>query len=65
MITVDGQSRVWRKGLTMADLMVQVDPKGSIAVVRMNDRLVSRPNYDTMEVPDGAVIHLIPLVAGG
>ena len=65
MIEVDGHARSWQKDLSLAELMSQVDPKGEIAVVRMNNRLVSRPNYTITAGPDGAVIHLIPMVAGG
>jgi thiamine biosynthesis protein ThiS len=65
MIEVDGRSRPWLRDLTLAELMAQVDPRGEIAVVRMNDRLVSRPKFKSTAVPDGAVIRLIPMVAGG
>jgi thiamine biosynthesis protein ThiS len=65
MIEVDGRSRPWPRDLTLAELMAQVDPRGEIAVVRMNDRLVSRPKFKSTAVPDGAVIRLIPMVAGG
>jgi thiamine biosynthesis protein ThiS len=65
MIEVDGRSRPWPRDLTLAELMTQVDPRGEIAVVRMNDRLVSRPKFKSTAVPDGAVIRLIPMVAGG
>lgn len=65
MIEVDGRPRSWRRDQTLAELLAQVDPKGEIAVVRMNDRLVSRPNFTRTAVPDGAVILLIPMVAGG
>lgn len=41
MIEVDGRPRPWRRGLTLAELMTQVDPKAAIAVVRMNDKFVS------------------------
>ena len=32
--------------------MAQVDPKGEIAVVRLGDKLVSRPNFCATQVPD-------------
>jgi sulfur carrier protein len=65
MIEVNGQSLAWRPDLTLETLMPQVDPKGEIAVVRLGDRLVSRPNFGATPIPEGAVIHLIPMVAGG
>jgi sulfur carrier protein ThiS len=65
MIEVDGQLLAWRPDLTLATLMDQVDPKGEIAVVRLGAKLVSRPNFGATQIPDGAVIYLIPMVAGG
>lgn len=65
MIEVDGRSHPWREGLTLTELMAQVDPKGEIAVVRLNDTLVSRPNFRVTLVTDRAVIRLIPMVVGG
>lgn len=65
MIEVDGKPHPWQEDLTLAQLMDAVDPRQEIAVVKMGDRLVSRPNYATTRVPDGAVLRLIPMVAGG
>jgi thiamine biosynthesis protein ThiS len=65
MIEVNGKPHPWRVELTLDQLMAEVDPRGEIAVVRLGDRLVSRPNYPTTRVPDGAVLRLIPMVAGG
>lgn len=65
MIEVDGRPLAWSRDLTLTQLMAEVDPKGEIAVVRINDTLVSRPNYRVTQVPDEAVIRLIPMVVGG
>jgi sulfur carrier protein ThiS len=65
VITVDGKPHPWRVNLTMADLMDMVDPEKKIAVVRLGDRLISRPNFKRTPVPDGAEVHSIPMVAGG
>ncbi|MEJ2640507.1 MAG: hypothetical protein P8010_13115 [Desulfosarcinaceae bacterium] len=54
-----------RANLTLAGLMATVDPEGKIAVVRLGERLVSRPNYAVTVVPDGAEVRLIPMVVGG
>jgi thiamine biosynthesis protein ThiS len=65
MIQVDGEPFAWRVGLTLADLMAEIDPQQKTAVVRLGDRLVSRPNFAATPVPDGAEVRLIPMVAGG
>jgi sulfur carrier protein ThiS len=36
-----------------------------VAVVRLNGRLVSRPNFALTLVPDHAQVDLLPVIAGG
>jgi thiamine biosynthesis protein ThiS len=65
MITVDEQLMTWREGMTLADLLAPMEDGDHCAVVKLNDRLVSRPDFATTAIPDKARIRLIPLVAGG
>ena len=65
MITVDGHDYDWWKGMTVAALLTQIDNSGYCAVVRLNDRYVSRPNFETTLIPDHAEIFLLPMIAGG
>lgn len=65
MIDVDDRPVEWRQGMTLATLLAQLEDTGFVSVVRLNGRLVSSPQFDRTPVPDGAVIRLLPLVAGG
>ncbi len=55
----------WRDGMTVADLLESVPDGHRYAVVKVNGRYVSRPEFKKYEIPDNAEIRLIPMVAGG
>ena len=65
MITIDDQQIQWHQGLTLSEALAAIPDGHTCAVVRMNGRLISRPDFSSSEVPDQAVIEQIPLVAGG
>ena len=65
MIRVAGKEHPWRSGMTVADLLRECGEPESCPVVRINDHYVSRPNFATTPVPDGAEVFLIPMIAGG
>ncbi len=65
MITLDGEQRPWHSGMTVSHLLQAVDDAHHYAVIRVNDRYVSRPSFDTYVIPDQAEIFLIPMIAGG
>jgi thiamine biosynthesis protein ThiS len=65
MITVDERQVPWREGMTVATLLQKIDHGHLYAVVRLNGKLVARPNFETTSVPDRAEIVLLPLIAGG
>lgn len=51
--------------MTLASLLAGIEDSGFVSVVRLNGRLVSSPKFEQTQVPDHAVIQLLPLVAGG
>lgn len=65
MITVDGHNRPWFEGMTVADLLADMEKGDRYAVVRVNQAYVSRPDFDRRIIPDKADIFLLPLIAGG
>lgn len=65
MISVDNQEMDWQPGMTLAQLLARIDGRQHIAVVRMDGKLISLPNFAATLVPDETIIDLIPLVAGG
>jgi len=65
VIKVADKTVAWRKGMTVTDLLKAIDDDHPYAVVRINDRYVSRPSFDCTTVPDNAEVFLIPMIAGG
>ena len=65
MIYLDGKEMPWHEGMTVSDLLKQIKDSHPYAVVRVNDKVVSRPNFDTHQIPDQAEILLVPMVSGG
>jgi thiamine biosynthesis protein ThiS len=65
MIKVADQTIDWHEGLTISDLLIEINDPHPYAVVRINQTYVSRPNFDKTTIPDKAEVYLIPMVAGG
>lgn len=65
MIRVAGKERPWRDGMTVADVLRECGDSHDYPIVRLGEHYVTRPNFETTPVPDGAEIFLIPMIAGG
>ena len=65
MIKVKGKDFPWREGMTVSDLLNDLNDSYTYVVVRINEKQVSSPNFDKTLIPEHAEIFLIPMVAGG
>lgn len=65
MIRVAGKPYPWRAGMTVADLLEECEDARGCPVVRVDDHYVSRPNFASTPIPDGAEVFFIPMIAGG
>ena len=65
MIKVSDKTVIWHAGMTVSDLLSELDDPHPYAVVRIGETYVSRPDFDTTIIPDGAQVFLIPMIAGG
>lgn len=65
MITLNGEQMPWQSGMTVSHLLQKIANAHQYAVIRVNDRYVSRPSFDTYVIPDNAEIYLMPMIAGG
>ncbi len=65
MIKIKEKSIQWREGMTVADLLKDLDDPQHYAVVKINDKYISRPDFKKTMIPDNSEIFLIPMVAGG
>lgn len=55
----------WRPGITVMELLDEVPDGPDCAAVRVNGRIVARPLFARTPVPDGAQVHLVPMIVGG
>lgn len=65
MIRVRGKDLPWQEGMTVADLLNNLRDPYPYVAVRINDKHVSRPNFEKTLIPDHSEIFPIPLIAGG
>jgi sulfur carrier protein ThiS len=65
MIKVADHTIDWHAGMTISDLLIEINDPHPYAVVRIDQTYVSRPNFDKTTIPDNAEVYLIPMVAGG
>jgi thiamine biosynthesis protein ThiS len=65
VIKIKGKDFPWREGMTVEDLLKDLDDSYTYVLVRINDKQVSRPHFDKTVIPDKSEIFLVPMVAGG
>jgi sulfur carrier protein ThiS len=65
MIRVNEKKVSWREGMTVADLLKILSDSDHCAVVRINDKHVSRPFFEKTLIPDNSDVFLIPMIVGG
>ena len=65
MITVNGEKKEWRPGLTVEEVLNSLEDEFSIVVVKVNGKPILKKQYNTYEVPDGAEVNTIDIIAGG
>ena len=65
MIRVNGKKQPWHEGMTIEDLLEALGDPYPYAAVRINNRLVSKPNFKNHRIADDSEVFLIPLISGG
>ena len=65
MIRVNGKRWTWYEGMTVEDLLKDINDVHHYAVIRINDKHVSRPYFKKTLIPDNSEVFLISLIAGG
>ncbi len=64
-ITVDDRPYPWREGLTVQELLDELDPDFPMYVVKLDGRMIPRAEYDSTTVPVGASVRIVYMIAGG
>jgi thiamine biosynthesis protein ThiS len=65
MIEVNGRQVAWHEGMTISELLGEINDTHPYPVVRIGDNYVSQPNFDKTTIPDNAEVFLISMIAGG
>ena len=65
MIKVKGEDFPWREGMSVTDLLKELNDVYPYTVVRINNKQVSQPDFDRTLIPDNSEIFLVPMIAGG
>jgi thiamine biosynthesis protein ThiS len=65
MIRVNGKKQLWYEGMTIKDLLDDLEDSHHYAVIRINDKHVSRPYFEKTLISDNSEVFLISLIAGG
>ncbi|MFH1991049.1 MAG: sulfur carrier protein ThiS [Pseudomonadota bacterium] len=65
MIRVNGKPHPWREGITVAVLLEDLEGAHHYAVVRINDKHISKPYFEKTPIPDDSDVFLLPMIAGG
>jgi sulfur carrier protein ThiS len=65
MITVGDKTFSWREGLTLADIVRELDLPEGYAYASLDGKFVWKKAWETTVVPDGAKIRFHGFIAGG
>nr|HID13908.1 sulfur carrier protein ThiS [Anaerolineae bacterium] len=66
MIRVNNRDEVeWEEGMTVSALLERFRYTFPHIIVSINGEVVSREEYPTRTIPDGADVRVIHLIAGG
>ena len=65
MIRVNDKKIPWREGMTVSDVLEALNDPYPYMAARINDRLITRPNFKHFLVPDHSEVLLMPLITGG
>ncbi|MFC1825840.1 MoaD/ThiS family protein [Thermodesulfobacteriota bacterium] len=65
MIRVNGEKHPWREGMTIEDLLKELENSHHYVVIRINAKHFSKPYFGKTLIPDNAEVFLLPMIAGG
>jgi thiamine biosynthesis protein ThiS len=64
-ITVNQETIDWEENLTIDRVLKIMNYTFKMIVVKVNGELVKKEDYDTKNIPEGAEVQIIHLIAGG
>jgi thiamine biosynthesis protein ThiS len=64
-VTVNGEEREVRRGLTVASFLESIGLHPGLVVVERNREILDRSRYAAVEIGDGDILELVHFVGGG
>jgi len=64
-VTINGEPREVKEGLSLADLLIQLEIKTHGTAVEINREIVPRTNHAQRLIAEGDTIEIIRMVGGG
>jgi thiamine biosynthesis protein ThiS len=64
-LTLNGESRDFPEGLTIASLVARLGMKADRVAVELNLEIVQRPNWDATLLKNGDRLEIVHFVGGG
>ena len=64
-VTINGQNRKIRKGLSVTELLLDLGLKDSILLAEINGEMVHKDRFPEERVEEGDILELIRITGGG
>jgi thiamine biosynthesis protein ThiS len=64
-LTINGESRDFPNGITLAALVAQLGMKGDRVAVELNLEIVPRPQWESTVLKNGDKLEIVHFVGGG
>jgi thiamine biosynthesis protein ThiS len=65
IFTLNDELRPWQAGLTVQELLHELDPAMPIAVVRIDGDHIARKDWSTRAIAPGEQVRVVYIIAGG
>ena len=64
-VVVNGEARVISGGITVAELIAQMDLAGKRLAVEVNEQILPKSRHDQLQLSDGDRVEIIQAIGGG
>ena len=65
MIKVNGRDAEWHEGITIQDVLHSHNYTSPKIVIKVNDQVVRKPEWEAFVISDGDDVRVIHLIGGG
>lgn len=65
VVTLNNEQIPVSVGMTIKQLLLAQGMNPAVFMIRVNGQVVSRDQYDSFIIPDGAIVKAYPFVGGG